>query len=110
MTRVRNTHGAPCCGLAPGAVGDVDESNAGVASAIAGRLLVRVEETSADGARLSADADVSSARIAELEAEVARLKADLETATAPSASAPRSEVSEPVEPTGRTGRTTRNSG
>lgn len=47
MIRVRNAHGALCHGILPGAEGDVDESNRGVAAALVGGLLVRVSEAPA---------------------------------------------------------------
>lgn len=110
MTRVRSTHGAPCCGVLPGAEGDVDESNRGVASAIAGGLLVRVSEApaAAEGGEslpsraealamleeierrgtvitgLREELEAARNRVGQLEVEIAQLKLDLEAATAPS--------------------------
>lgn len=82
MTRVRNTHGAPCCGLAPGAMGDVDESNAGVAAAIAGRLLVRASETARAEGPTDADVVEMAAEIARRDGIIATLSAELREAEA----------------------------
>lgn len=101
MIRVRSHHGAPCCGVQPGAEGEVDEGNRGVAAALAGGLLVRVAEALAEKApvadapeldrwrdavaRLEDRNDAlrvqlleSKERIAALEAENAQLKLDLD--------------------------------
>lgn len=98
MILVRSTHGAPCCGVSPGAEKEVDETNLGVKSALAGGLLVRVEvaeKVAADApeldryraavAGLEDRNDVlrvqlleSKERIASVEAENAALKADLD--------------------------------
>ena len=84
MIRVRSTHGAPCCGVLPGVEKEVDETNRGVASALAAGLLVRVGE----GAEKAPTDDGRGARIAALEAELAQVKLDLEAATAPPAGKP----------------------
>ncbi len=87
MIRVINRHGAFCHGLQPGAEGEVDETNVGVKSALAGKLLERVEAApSGDGSgkslfedvRLSEALDTAEARIASLEAERGEMAAEIE--------------------------------
>lgn len=89
MIRVVNKNGAPVCGIAPGAEGDVDEKNRGVAGLLAARVLVRageVEQAAEDRASvesLTATNREMAERIAQLEADLAEARAQLDALTAP---------------------------